>query len=392
MGTINTRHLIFILSGLAIVALKTFPSAIIALAGRDSWISVAIASLMILLFIIMLTVVSKRTGNSNLHDIYVKTFGKVIGTVLSFLFMLTVLLSIFESAGVEASVMHEGFLIATPIWVFIAVSVLFAVYIAKKGIASVTILAVIAIFFISLSGVNLAFLTQKYKEIKYLFPMMENGITTEFVLSVLKALGMYSCAIIFLPYLNSVEDKTKLTRHCVIALLFIVQVEIYSTLGVITTFGPDRAENLVFPKLTQTQIISAFGFLEAGELFVMLQIVAGWFMRLVLCLFALMEYMRQAGITLRFKEYYIGALTITFSYLLSKNLFDLFKLMDRLFYIQLINFFVIPLIVYPVYYFKHKRAYGIALTPRQDTQPAAVSSGDGKKGRKNDGGKGKRDR
>lgn len=390
MGTINTKHLFFVLSGLAIIALKTFPSSIIALAGRDSWISVAAASVLILLFILMITVVIRRTGNSSLHDIYVKTFGKAIGAVFSFLFMLTVLLSIFESAGVEASVMHEGFLIATPIWVFIAVSVLCAVYIAKKGIASVTILAVIAIFFISLSGVNLAFLTQRYKEIKYIFPIMEKGITGEFALSVLKSLGMFSSAIIFIPYLDSVGDKRKLTRHCMIALLYIIQIEIFSMLGVITTFGPDRAENLVFPKLTQTQIISAFGFMEAGELYVMLQIVAGWFMRLVLCLFALMEFMRLAGITLKFKEYYIGALTVVFSYLLSKDLFDLFKLMDHLFYVQLINFFVIPLIAYPVYYFKHKRAYGIQMTPGQNAQTAAVSKGDGKKGRKSDGGEGKR--
>lgn len=228
----------------------------------------------------------------------------------------------------------------------------------QKGIASVTITTIVVIFFISLSGMLLAFLTHKYKDMKYIYPILEHGVTPALLLSTLKILGALSCVTIMIPYLDSVRDKSKLLLHTSIALLFIIQMQIFSMLGVITTFGPDRAVNLLFPKLTQTQIISAFGFLEAGELFVMLQVVAGWFIRYIVCFFALMELIRLSGLKIRFKEHYVCALTILFSYLFSRDLFDMFKLLDYLLYIQLANFLVIPLILYSIYYFKKTPAQG----------------------------------
>lgn len=184
------------------------------------------------------------------------------------------------------------------------------------------------------------------------------GVTPAPLLSTLKILGTLSCVTIMIPYLDSARDKSKLLLHTSIALLFIIQMQIFSMLDVMTTFGPDRAVHLLFPKLTQTRIISAFGFLEAGELFVMLQVVAGWFIRYIICFFALMELIRLSGLKIRFKEHYVCALTILFSYLFSRDLFDMFKLLDYLLYIQLANFLVIPLILYSIYYFKKTPAQG----------------------------------
>ncbi|AIQ40575.1 endospore germination permease [Paenibacillus sp. FSL R7-0297] len=354
----NSKHLFFIICSLAIVTLKTFPSSFIRLGGRDTWIAMIAASACILVYMWVILTIKKRTQNYNLLDIYAKSLGKWGGGFFSVLFLLTLLLTIFESAGAEASVIHTGFQLFTPVWVFILVTAVATVYVVKKGIASVTITTIVVIFFISLSGMLLAFLTHKYKDMKYIYPILEHGVTPALLLSTLKILGALSCVTIMIPYLDSVRDKSKLLLHTSIALLFIIQMQIFSMLGVITTFGPDRAVNLLFPKLTQTQIISAFGFLEAGELFVMLQVVAGWFIRYIVCFFALMELIRLSGLKIRFKEHYICALTILFSYLFSRDLFDMFKLLDYLLYIQLANFLVIPLILYSIYYFKKTPAQG----------------------------------
>lgn len=311
--------------------------------------------MLILLFIYFVTAVIRKTGAHNLAVVYSKTLGKVGGGIFYLLFMITVLFTAFESSGAEANVMQEGFSIDTPVWIFIVMSSLSAVYIARKGVSAVTMVSVIAIILISLSGMLLAVLTQGYKEIKYIFPILEFGLTRGFFISILKILGALSCVSIFIPYINNVDNRKKLTKHSVIALLFVCQIIIFSMLGVITSFGVDRAENLVYPKLTQTQMISAFKFMEAGELFVMLQVVGGWFIRLVVCFFALTELIRMWGLKSKYTEYVLGALTILFSYLFSRNMFDMFKMMDYLLYIQLVNFLVIPLIIYSVFYFKHKR-------------------------------------
>lgn len=49
MDKLNTKHLMFIIWGTSIVAMKTYPNVFIINGGRDSWISVIIAS--IILFI-----------------------------------------------------------------------------------------------------------------------------------------------------------------------------------------------------------------------------------------------------------------------------------------------------------------------------------------------------
>lgn len=355
MGTLNSKHLFFIICSLAIVTLKTFPSSFIELGGRDTWIAMCLASVCILGYTWLILRIHQRTRNYNLLDIYAKSLGKWGGGFFSCLFLLTILLTIFESAGAEASVIHTGFQLFTPVWVFIMVTAFATVYVVKKGVASVTITTIVVIFFISLSGMLLAFLTHKYKDMKYLHPIMEHGLTPGFLLATLKILGALSTITIVIPYLDSVRDKSKLIRHTTFALLFIIQMQIFSMIGVITTFGADRAVNLLFPKLTQTQIISAFGFLEAGELFVMLQVVAGWFIRYIVCFFALMELIRMSGLKIRFKEHYICALTILFSYLFSRDLFNMFKLLDYLLYIQLANFLIIPMILYSIYYFRHAK-------------------------------------
>lgn len=54
--------------------------------------------------------------------------------LFSVLFLLTLLLTIFESAGAEASVIHTGFQLFTPVWVFILVTAVATVYVVKKGL------------------------------------------------------------------------------------------------------------------------------------------------------------------------------------------------------------------------------------------------------------------
>ena len=53
MDKLNTKHLMFIIWGTSIVAMKTYPNVFIVNGGSDSWISVIIASIILffLLFI-----------------------------------------------------------------------------------------------------------------------------------------------------------------------------------------------------------------------------------------------------------------------------------------------------------------------------------------------------
>ena len=62
---------------------------------------------------------------------------------------------------------------------------------------------------------------------------MADGVTLSFILSVIKALGCYGSIAICIPFLSKVSNKSKIIKHCIIALLIVIQMEIFANIGVI---------------------------------------------------------------------------------------------------------------------------------------------------------------
>ncbi|MDF2567623.1 MAG: hypothetical protein K0R90_1079 [Oscillospiraceae bacterium] len=177
------------------------------------------------------------------------------------------------------------------------------------------------------------------------------------------------------PYLKGIENKEHITKFSVFAMLFVIQIEIVSMIGCITMFGIERNNELIFPKITQTQTVSYFGFMEAGELFVMLQIIAGWFMKLCITFYALLQLFDQIGVKNKFRIYIVAVATFVISFFASSNLLNLFDLLDYLLYIQLFNFVVMPLIGCVICLIKdkyglggHRNVFHIS-APEQDSKP-----------------------
>jgi len=137
-----------------------------------------------------------------------------------------------------------------------------------------------------------------------------------------------------------------------------VQIEIVSMVGVLSTFGMDRLNNLIYPKLTQTQLVSHFGFLEAGELFVMLQVIAGWFIQYVLAFYALMQGAEMMKIKGSFLEYGICVISFAVAFFVSRNLLDMFEALSGLIYAQLGGFIALPVVVFTVFLLKNRRKTG----------------------------------
>ncbi|RXM71565.1 hypothetical protein [Clostridium tetani] len=72
MDNINAKHLFFIISAITIVSLKTYPTIFIRNAGRDSWIVVIIASLIILFSFIFMLKTSLKTNTFDFYNIYIQ--------------------------------------------------------------------------------------------------------------------------------------------------------------------------------------------------------------------------------------------------------------------------------------------------------------------------------
>ncbi|MGH4050711.1 MAG: endospore germination permease [Clostridium sp.] len=356
MDKLNTKHLMFIIWGTSIVAMKTYPNVFIVNGGRDSWISVIIASILMFIYFIFLLTVCKKTKCFNIDEIYRKALGKTMGDIFLILFVLTLFITLIESSSVEANALHINLLSDTPVWFFLLFIVIPAIYITKKGTRAIIIITIISISIIMVSGINLAILTAKYKKLSYLLPIMADGVTKSFILSIIKALGCYGSIAICIPFLSRVTNKSKITKHCIIALLIVIQMEIFANIGILSTFEVSRALELNYPKLLQTQLISYFDFLEVGQFFVMLQMVGGWFIKYLLALNAILILLKKLSFLNKYSIYIITLFVFIISFFISAKVLFLYKFLNLYVYFSVVSFIIIPTIIFGIFYFRTKKS------------------------------------
>ncbi|MCB2292859.1 endospore germination permease [Clostridium algoriphilum] len=352
---LNTKHLMFIIWGTSIVAMKTYPNVFIMNGGRDSWISVIIASILMFLYFIYILYVCKKRNCYNMDEIYHRALGNTIGNIFLILFVITLFISLIESSSVEASALNINLLSDTPPWFFLLFIIIPAIYITMKGTRSITIIVIIGIFLIMVSGIILAILTAKYKKYTYLLPIMGNGVTKPFILSIIKALGCYGSIAITIPYLSRVRNRSKIAKHCIIAILIVIQMEIFASIGILSTFSLVRVLSINYPKLIQTQLISYLSFIEGGEFFVMLQMVGGWFIKYILGLNAMLILLKNLSFINKYTVYIISLFVFIISFFISDKIIVLYKFLNIYAYFSLISFIVIPTIIFTIFYFNTKK-------------------------------------
>lgn len=349
MDKFNSRHIIFLILGTGIVSLKTYPTIFTKVGGRDSWVAVIVSSILIIIYFLYIINVCRKTKTYSLYEIFKGAYGKIIGTVFMIVYMLMLFLTLIESSAVEANSMHTNMLLSTPQWFFLIFFIIPAIYTVKKGKVAIITVTIIGIVLIMIAGINLAILTAKYKKFQYLFPIFKDGITINFLITILKTFGLYGSIAVVLPYLCEIKDTKNIIKDSLIGLFILIQMQIVSVTGVIMTFGINRGNLISYPKLIQTQRVSLFDFLEMGELFVMLQIVGGWFIKYVLTFFALTKLLKDLNINNKYIHYVISTIVFLFAFFAANNLFTLFKLLDYYTYISFVGFIIIPLITFIMY-------------------------------------------
>ncbi|MBZ1329572.1 spore gernimation protein [Clostridium botulinum] len=357
MFKLNSKHVAFIILGTSIVSLKTYPEVFIVNGRNSSWVATIIASLIIFLYYLYIINISKKICKHSLWEVYEYALGKRLGKLFQFTFCLGLFFSLLESCSVDANAMNTNLLQNTPPWFFVVTFILSANYVLLKGERAVILMSLIGITFICIAGINLVILTAKYKTFKYLLPVFPNGIEKGFIISILQVLGLYGCVAIAYPYFQGIKDKKSALQGASIGLLIVIQMIIVSVTGVISTFGTNRAVTLAYPKLIQTQLVSYSGFLESGELFVMLQMLAGWFVKYVLSFQALLHLLKHFKIEDKKKKVTIWVLNIIVMIIclfMAKNTYKLLYILAFYPLIYLTFFIIIPFIIFTIALIRNK--------------------------------------
>ena len=358
MDRFNPYHLMFLMWSVSIISLKTYPRVFLVDGWRDSWIAVIVSSILIIIIGLYFMKIWKSSEEKNIVKIYRIAFGETLGNVFIGLFILTSFLILIESAGIEADAMHNHMSIETPKWYYGVFFVLPAMYVVNKKISAIITISIVGIILISIAGINLGALTTADKKVELLFPIFENGITKGFLICILETLGLYGHLSIVFPYLSYIQDKrNKMTIAVVSALIYLIQMEIVASMGILMTFTPERAITMNYPKLLQTQLVSFYQFFDFGELYVMLQTVGGWILKYCITFYGILLILKTYGITQKQRKYVIyilSALVFVCTHFAVRDSLLFFRLLNALQYITLVNFVMIPLIAFSLLQIKIK--------------------------------------
>lgn len=354
MNKLSTKHFILFIIGVSFISLKTYPSIFINLGGRDTWICAIVASLIFILYVSYMIHICKVTNTYNINHIFTSSLNKVFGNIFLFIFAFGLFLASLESATIEANALHSTFFLETPVWYVLIFFLLPSTFLLTKNIRTLLIFILISVSSLLLNSIFLLALTQSYKNMTYILPVLPYGINKDFVVTTLLILGSMCSFVIVLPFLNHLKEPESIKKQSVIAALIVSIIVVLSILEIITFFGPLRAANIFYPEFIMGQRIELAGFLEFGELFFLYQTVVGNFIKYVLCATSIMliyeKFIKRKKVFVLIYTSFI----FVFGTMIGRSNFVLYDLLN---YYQLINillFLILPLIVFTIHYFRSK--------------------------------------
>ncbi len=355
MNTLSSRHLIFLLSCIGISSLNTYSSVYIRLGGRDSWVAMIAASIIFLSIAIYILHIMKKKDCYSIREIFHKVYGNTLGNIFILLLAIMFLITAIESVGVEVITLKSNIFDETPIWYLIAFFVIPAIYPLLKGYVSIFLATILTVVFIYLSEIITGVLSLQYKHFDYLLPVLSQGITKNLLLCTLQIVGLYGALLIILPYISHVRTKKTLKRDFIIGISITIAISLFSCISMLATFGPYRAGNIFFPKLLETQRISFGGFIEFGELFAILQVVSGWFIKYILTIYSIALLYKNFFERNKIFYYLLTIIVFILAYLVSQNNVTFFRLLNYYSYISILGYIILPLITFTLFLLKREK-------------------------------------
>lgn len=354
MNKISSKHYILFILGVAIISLKTYLSVFINIGGRDTWLSSLLAGFIFICFLLYIINICKRSNTFDINEIFNKSMPKVFSFICVGIFVLGLFINAVESAAVEANVLHSTLFIDTPVWYALMFFIIPSLFIFSKKLRTILIFVLVSVFIFIINGIIFFLLTQTYKDINNLLPVLGNGLSRNFFSATVLILGGFSNFMIVTPYLKYIDKNEHIKKHSFYAGVITIAFVVISFLGAITAFGPSRAANIFYPEFVLSQRIEVAGFLELGELFFIIQTVIGFFTKYVLATYSILLLLEKY---IKRKRIFIGIYTFlifVFANFLGLNNFYLYDLLTYIQIINLIAFIFIPLIVFTLYYIKNK--------------------------------------
>lgn len=174
---ISSVNLFFLLVQTMIgVGLLSLPHQTHDAAGSDGWISILISGFFIQLIVLLIWLLCRNFPNLTLFDFSKVILGKMLGTVLNFIYIIYLLTMICYIFIIYADTLKRWILPETPGWVLLLIFFILLIYGSICNIKNVvSLFSLLFIFILFLFFITFLVYGYPYIDVRYLFPTGSSG-------------------------------------------------------------------------------------------------------------------------------------------------------------------------------------------------------------------------
>lgn len=256
---------IYILS-LTVPGVRTFFTKVTIKAGTGAWVAPFLAIIPSILFVLMLNkllnIKVKNGEKINLTTIFDTVFGKIIGTILSMMYLLWVIFSASMETRLFAERLISTTFIYTPIKFFILTMLIVVALVARNKLtyfgrfAEIILeLFVGIVFFVLITGLPNVDIYNLWPATNFKDIFMGSFYSINLL-----------CLLTFSLFIaDNIENKEKFKKFGIIASFFAIIISVLGIIITLGTFGKDLLPTFSQPFFMAVKVISIFGVLERIE-------------------------------------------------------------------------------------------------------------------------------
>lgn len=268
---ISIRQLKFLLIldifGMGITSL---PRKMTEFGGQNGWIFIIIGTVFSVISLILINDVARLYPNDNFFDYVCKITGKPLGILISFGFIVKILLTISFEVRIFSEILREIILSNTPFWIISGSMILISGYMASKGFEArarmseiliwIVFIPLIFVFFIAIFDVDFSNLKPLFVEFS-VQDAIKGGFTSMFCFS-----GIQYIFLVY-PY---VKKKEEIKSSSLKAISFVGIVIMLICIITIARFGKFDILHQMWPVLEIMDTLNLPGsFIERQEALIM---------------------------------------------------------------------------------------------------------------------------
>ncbi|QDQ03266.1 GerAB/ArcD/ProY family transporter [Lysinibacillus fusiformis] len=294
VGSISILHVIFL--SMTVIGLKnhvTILPPLLDVVGRDGWLSVILAALIIFFWLFLLVYIQKKTKQEPLKDWLEQKIGKIGSKVIIYILVgYLVILTAFSMVETLQWV-NTTFLPQTPVIILLFIYTILCILLVTTSLQTIVILNVFVLFGVVVLGFFVAFTNMQVKDYTLLRPFFEHGFKPIMNGLIFPASGFVE--LIMLLFLQHQIKERIRWYHFSIMLFILMGLTIGPLIGAITEFGPSEAAKQRYPAFEEWGLVTIGRYIEHLDFFSIYQWLTGTFIRVGFILYIVADLLNMTG-------------------------------------------------------------------------------------------------